>query len=77
MKNMPGDFVVAAIAGLIAAALAAVAGFLAGMFASDMFLTGEASAWGGLTIGVPVALAFAVLAFAFTFRWVINYGDAA
>jgi len=74
---MPGDFGVATIAGLIAAALAAVAGFLTGMFASDIFLTGEASAWGGLTIGVPAALAFAVLTFAFTFRWVINYGDTA
>lgn len=77
MKNTPGDFVVAIIAGLIAAALAAVAGFLTGMLASNLILTGEVSDWGGLIIGVPAALVFAVLAFAFTLRWVINYGDTA
>lgn len=75
MKNTLGDFVVATVAGLLAAALAAVAGVIAGMLVGDMFLTGEAAAWDGISIGLPLALIFALAAFVFTFRWVLNYGD--
>lgn len=75
MKITPGDFVLATIAGLIAAALAAVAGLVGGIFAGNMLLTGEAAAWSGISVGLPLALIFAVLAFAFTFRWIMKYGD--
>lgn len=75
MNNTPGDFVIATVVGLLAAALAAVAGVIAGIFAGNMFLTGEAAAWDGISVGLPLAGIFAVAAFAFTFRWIMKYGD--
>lgn len=72
MKNSPADFVVATVVGLVAAVLAGVAGFLAGIFACSK--SGEAGET-ALVVAPATALIFAVLAFAFTFRWIMKYGD--
>jgi hypothetical protein len=75
MKPTLGETVVALFAGLVAAVLAGVMGGIAAIFACTRLLTGEEGE-GALILGPATALVFAALAFVFTLRWVLRYGDS-
>jgi len=75
MKPTLGETVVALFAGLVAAVLAGVMGGIAAIFGCTRLLTGEEGE-GALNPRPCYGSGSAALAFVFTLRWVLRYGDS-
>jgi hypothetical protein len=74
-----GEAVVAVIVSTLAAGCAAVLGAIASMFLGYFllllgFTTDEGAAWSGISLGIPVGLVCAVIAFVYCFRKIRAYG---
>ena len=65
--------VVALIMSGIAAVFAALLGIVTGMFLGGLLFrigltTDEGAAWSGMSLGIPIGLIFAIIAFVYCFR---------
>jgi hypothetical protein len=69
-----GEFVFAIVLSVIAAAIAAVAGFVGAAFLCAKLLSGE-SGEAALILDPAAALILAVIAFSICLRKIITYGD--
>ena len=74
MKATIGENVFATLLAGVAAAIAAVVGFVGGIFLCGWLFTGEATE-SALIVGPALALVMAVAAFVIVFRKIITYGD--
>jgi ABC-type multidrug transport system permease subunit len=74
MKATFGEIVFASVLSAMAAALAAVLGFVGRIFLCGWLLSGEMTEW-GLVAGPGLALLMAVGAFVLVFRKIIHYGE--
>jgi hypothetical protein len=73
------DVSFAVVVSAVAAVLGAVLGVIAGMFLGGLLfrvglMTDEGAAWSGISIGLPVGLMFAIIAFVYCFRKIRAYG---
>jgi hypothetical protein len=75
MKTAIGENVFATLLAGVAAAIAAVVGFVGGIFLCGWLLRGEMTQW-GLIVAPALALVMAVTAFVIVFRKIITYGDS-
>jgi hypothetical protein len=75
MKATIGENVFATVLSAIAAVIAALVGFVGGIFLCGWLLSGEMTQW-GLIVAPALALVMAVAAFVIVFRKIITYGDS-
>jgi ABC-type multidrug transport system permease subunit len=74
MKTTIGENVFAIVLSGVAAAIAALVGFVGGIFLCEWLFTGEMTEW-ALIVAPALALVMAVAAFVIVFRKIITYGD--
>lgn len=75
MKRTIGEIIFAIVLSAVAAALAAVAGFVGATFLCAKLLSGEAGE-AALVLAPVTALVLAVIAFSICFRKIITYGES-
>jgi hypothetical protein len=76
-----GEAVVAVVVSTLAAASAAVSGAFVSMLLGLLLfrvglMTDEGAAWSGISLGVPIGIACAIIAFFYCFRKIRAYGKS-
>jgi hypothetical protein len=75
MKSSEGELFFAFLISAVAAVLAAVVRFFAGVLLPNIFLRGEATE-AGLVLAPAMALIFGAVVFVFAFRKLSKYGES-
>ncbi len=75
MKSTAGESIIAFVISVVAAALAAIVGFVGAIFLCGKLLSGEMTEW-ALILAPATALTFAAAAFVFAFRKISRYGES-
>jgi hypothetical protein len=75
MKSTAGESFIAFVMSGVAAVLAAIVGFVGGIFLCQRLLSGEMTEW-ALILAPATALVFGVVVFVFAFRKISTYGES-